>query len=334
MSGQSFKSFKKRQNRLLLEATLKPLQGTLFTPANYPNTGPVIYSHNGVDELIVEFFAKMANACERPCLDASERGLLPLLEGVSYAEARNREDDTFKTTTLQESHRLASRYFREAIMEDGTLFKDYFNQLCDVKKGNLLDKKLFYATLFRCDAFALLHGIMMAQYDAQMQVTRVLSARIEAHNAQLVSVGGAKVNTLDMQGKNGDGNVPYTKEYGQGDLRAYFNIDLHLLRSFQLPEEANEMLFALALWKIRMVLEEGLRLRSECDLGVVGELQCTNMDFQVPSLEELEESLPGLIKQCAPYMNGRTVLYYTTPIITTTPKKTDENGEQKQDEEE
>lgn len=332
MPVKSFKSFTSRQNRALFEVKVKPYQGQLFAPPNFPNTGHVLYTVKGVDHVIVASRAQMANFLEQVCLNADKRGPSPTLGGISYIEVRNKEDDTFKTTSLQASHRIAEKYVLDGDLPDGTSFLDLFNQLCGVKKGTLLYGPPFYRALVWFDACAALHGSFLVQCNAQMQVTRVLSGMIEAHNAALVHVGGAKINTLDMAGadkgkddKGGTGNVPFTKVYATGDIVASFSIDLHLLRSFQLPEEVNEMLFTLALWKIQMFLTEGLRLRSECDLEVVGELQCTNLDFQVPSLEELEAVLPGLIEQCKPYMNGRTVVYYTTPIPQ--PKKKDEKGE-------
>jgi CRISPR-associated protein Csb1 len=60
------------------------------------------------------------------------------------------------------------------------------------------------------------------------------------------------------------------------------------------------LLIALALFKIRRFLRDGLRLRTACDLELDGELQVKRPEgFKLPSLDELEKGLPGLIKSAA-----------------------------------
>ena len=60
------------------------------------------------------------------------------------------------------------------------------------------------------------------------------------------------------------------------------------------------MLIAIALFKIQRLLQDGLRLRTACDLEIVGDLVVQRpKDFTVPSLDELEKALPDLIKKAA-----------------------------------
>ena len=61
------------------------------------------------------------------------------------------------------------------------------------------------------------------------------------------------------------------------------------------------MLISIALFKIQRLLRDGLRLRTACDLEVVGELTLQRPEgFTVPSLKDLEDEkngLPALIKK-------------------------------------
>ena len=56
------------------------------------------------------------------------------------------------------------------------------------------------------------------------------------------------------------------------------------------------LLIVLALFKIRKFLAEGLRLRTACDLDVTGVTVTRPEDFDLPSLNEIEEELPRLIE--------------------------------------
>ena len=67
--------------------------------------------------------------------------------------------------------------------------------------------------------------------------------------------------------KQGFGNVPFHRtEFTAGDITAYFNLDLALLRGYGLPDEAEKLLITLSLFKILRFCDVGLRLRTACDL--------------------------------------------------------------------
>ena len=68
------------------------------------------------------------------------------------------------------------------------------------------------------------------------------------------------------------------------------------MRAFGLGGEAERLLVVLALFKIRRLLLEGLRLRTACDLDVTGVTVTRPQAFDLPSLADLEEELPGLIE--------------------------------------
>jgi CRISPR-associated protein Csb1 len=95
--------------------------------------------------------------------------------------------------------------------------------------------------------------------------------------------------------------VPFHRtEYVAESITAYFNLDLAQLSAYGLGEAAERFLASLALWKIRRFLENGLRLRTACDLELVEDLRVKKLDgFAIPDLAELEQALPCLIQDCA-----------------------------------
>ena len=77
----------------------------------------------------------------------------------------------------------------------------------------------------------------------------------------------------------------------------------------------------MALFKVRGFLEEGLRLRTACDLECMPIEVKRPSGFQLPSWDELKATLPGLIENAsaAAGFEVATVTY----ISTGKPKKSD-----------
>ncbi|MGH7555928.1 MAG: type I-G CRISPR-associated RAMP protein Csb1/Cas7g, partial [Longimicrobiales bacterium] len=72
------------------------------------------------------------------------------------------------------------------------------------------------------------------------------------------------------------------------------------IRAFGMGPEVERMLVALALFKIARFLEHGLRLRTACDLTVERGPEVTRPNgFAFPSLTDLEQQLPELIREVA-----------------------------------
>ena len=89
------------------------------------------------------------------------------------------------------------------------------------------------------------------------------------------AVSGGVKKTFDPKGslahenceKDVYANVPFQRtEYTAGSIRIYFNLDVAGIRALGLPQEAQELLTCLALYKVRRILDGGLRLRTACDL--------------------------------------------------------------------
>ena len=89
-------------------------------------------------------------------------------------------------------------------------------------------------------------------------------------------------------------------KYSAKTITAYFNLDLNQIRAYWLGESAERFLVVLSLWKIRKVLETGLRFRTECDLIQVGGLKVNGGAgvSEIPETAALESELPALLRAC------------------------------------
>ncbi|NQT12682.1 MAG: type I-U CRISPR-associated protein Cas7 [Planctomycetes bacterium] len=292
--------------RLLMEVPLRPVQGSRFQPTGFPDLGaatyPGIRQENGkavaVNSLLVESAQSMANRLEVVCWNEAEGALVECLGGLSYV--RVTENGEFLTTSVQESHRLNSPYILEG--KDKTFFTTLKDELGGLEKGRV-DLRLLAAVLLKYDVNSLIHGVFLAKKDlagGRLRLPRALSAFIEAEGIDVAASGGVKFDQVDPQGdtKKGFGHVPFHRdEYTAEKITAYFNIDLAQLRGYGLGADAENLLVALALFKIQKFLAEGLRLRTACDLEPVDAVIVKRPEgYALPDLAELEAELPSLVK--------------------------------------
>jgi len=300
----------KDEPRLLLEAELKPLQGTRFQPTGFPDIGAATYQT--VEEkpmLLVESAQSMANRMEAVCWDASTNSLPKELSGLPYISVVD-ETGRALTSSLLESHRINSPYILES--GDTTFFEALKKELGVLEKGRV-DMKLLAKTLFKYDPNSLLHGVFLAKKElagGRLRVPRSLSAFIEASDVKLAASGGVKRDDVNPSGntKAGFGHVPFARDEYTGRIKASFNIDLAQIRGYGLGKDAEQLLIALSLYKIQKVLREGLRLRTACDLETQGNLTVgKHSEFKMPSLEKLGEELPKLIAKCSKEFADPTV---------------------------
>lgn len=291
-------------SRLLLEADLKPIQGTRFQPTGFPDLGAAEYPSPDNDGrmLLVESAQSMANRLEAVCWDEAADDWVEPLRGLPYVKVYDKDGNAL-TSSVLEAHRLNSPYILEG--KDDTVLKMLKDDLAHMDEGRV-DIRRLAETLLRVDTNAVLHGVFLAKKDlagGRLRLPRVLSAFIEASDAQVAPSGGVKVDSVNPRGdtSKGFGNVPYARdEYVAPNIMAYFNIDLAQIRAFGLEENVERFLIGFALFKIRRFLETGLRLRTACDLDS-SELRVTRpaKGFEVPTLAELESTLPGLIEAVA-----------------------------------
>ena len=288
----------KNQPRLLLKASLKPLQGTRFQPTGFPDLGAATYDGpDGKKMLLVESAQSMANRLESVCWDTVANDWVGPLKGLPLVQV-NRGGKPL-TNSVLEAHRLNSPYILEG--KDQTFFKTLQTELNVAEKG-IVDLRKLSATLLKYDTNALLHGIFLAKKEiagGRMRLPRALTAFIEAEGISVAASGGVKNDAVNPSGDTakGFGNVPFHREEFTGTITAFFNLDLALIRGFGLGDDAESLLIAVALWKIQRFLTDGLRLRTACDLEAAGELIVQRpKGFNLPTTDELQKALPELIK--------------------------------------
>ena len=288
--------------RLLVEAMLKPVQGHRFQPTGFPNLGAATYkAPNGRDMLLVESAQSVANRLETVCWDDARDDWVSPLRGLPVVKVMI-DGSSSLTNSVIEAHRLNSPYILEG--NDKSVFIYLEKELSHQKEWRVDIKKLA-GVLFKIDTNSVLHGVFLAKKElagGRLRLPRALSAFIEAEGVRIASSGGVKNDSVNPSGdtSKGFGNVPFPRdEFTAEAIKAYFNLDLAQIRAFDLGAEAEKLLIALALFKIRKFLAEGLRLRTACDLDLAS-LAVTKPDgFAIPELADLTNALPGLIKAVA-----------------------------------
>jgi CRISPR-associated protein Csb1 len=286
--------------RLLVEAKLKPIAGTRFQPTGFPDLGPATYNlPDGTPMLLVESAQSMANRLEAICWDAATAELVSPLSGLPYVAVVDGSGKAL-TNSILEAHRLNSPYILEG--KDKSFLETLCKELAVAATGQV-NQRLLAKALLKYDVNSLLHGVFLAKPSiagGRMRLPRALTGFIEARGVTVASSGGVKHDIVNPSGdtKRGFGNVPFPREEYCGDITVYFNLDLALIRGFGLGEQVEQLLVALALFKIRRFLLTGLRLRTACDLELdVNGLQVKRPSgFKLPPLDALEAGLPDLIK--------------------------------------
>ena len=286
--------------RLLLEAGLKPVQGTRFQPTGFPNLGHAVYeSPDGRGRtVLVESAQSLANRLETVCWDDTADDWVKPLRGLPVVRVVDRAGKPL-TNSLIEAHRLNSPYILEG--KDKTVFDLLKNRLAAMAVGRV-DLRELARVLLEFDTNALLHGVFLAKKElagGRLRLPRSLSAFVEAENARVAASGGVKNDTVNPSGdtSKGFGNVPFARdEWVAEKITAYFNLDLRQIRAFGLGVEVERLLVMLALFKIRKFLAEGLRLRTACDLDVYEITVSRPSGLTLPELDEIASELPELIE--------------------------------------
>lgn len=287
------------QSRLLIEAELQPVQGDRFQPTGFPDLGAATYKRaDSTPMLLVESAQSMANRLEAVCWDEAKNEIIEHLKGLPHIIVDLSNGQT--TSSIQEAHRLNSRY----IIEDPTLKGAIIAEVGDPEVGPLDIRKLAQA-VFKRDVGAVLHGVFLEKIAGRLRLQRLLSSFVEAEGVSPVASGGVKLDrvapSVEGGAKEGYGNVPFNRtEYVARRITAFFNLDLATMRGYGLGDEATRLLIALSLYKLLKVLDGGLRLRTACDLEMKSLTVCRPQDFsfELSIIKEIEAELPGLIAAC------------------------------------
>ncbi len=305
--------------RLLIEAELKPLQGTRFQPTGFPDLGAALYDGpEGNAMLLVESAQSVANRLETVCWDTVKDDWIDPLTGLPVIKVNDKKGEPL-TNSVLESHRINSPYILEG--KDKTVFNILKDQLADMEEGSVDIRKLV-RVLLKYDANAVLHGVFLAKKElagGRLRLPRALSGFIEAEEVNVANSGGVKNDHVNPSGdtSKGFGNVPFSREeFSAPKITAYFNLDLAQVRAYGLGKEAENLLITLALYKIQRFLDIGLRLRTACDLELK-ELKVARPEgFTVPETQALADALPSLIQAV-----GQQGLFADPPTTTVTYEK-------------
>ena len=299
--------------RLLLEATLRPLQGDRFQPTGFADLGAARYTvpsadgKSSVEMLLLESAQSVANRLELACWDVAEDDFIPELRGLPYIQVTTPEKPKF-TNSVLEAHRINSPYILEG--KDKSVFDRIKKDAAGLETGPVKLSQLA-RLIFKYDANAVLHGVFIAKGDlagGRLRLTRALSGFIEATDIRAAESGGVKNDRVNpgkgdegQTSKEGFGNVPFHRtEFTAREIKAYFNLDLALLRGYGLGEDATRLLTALALFKVQRFLSHGLRLRTACDLEPVGPLRVTRPgDLVLPDASALLAECAEARDKCA-----------------------------------
>lgn len=281
-------------SRLLLECELKPVQGDRFQATGFADLGPALYeAPDGTPMLLVESAQSVANRLETVCWDDTAGDLVKPLQGLPYIKVKNGAG--ILTNSILEAHRLNSPYILEGA--DKKVFDLLKTELKTADKGAVNLPQLAKIVL-RTDPNSVLHGLFLAKKDlagGRLRMTRVLSGFIEASGVKAAESGGVKNDRVNPEGdtRKGFGNVPFHRtEFTAEAITAYFNLDLALLRSYRLGEDAEDLLIALALYKITQLLQGALRLRSACDLEPKDGIRATRPEgYALPPRQTVEAVL-------------------------------------------
>ncbi len=306
--------------RLLLEARLRPIQGTRFQPTGFPNLGHAVYeSPNGSGQtVLVESAQSMANRLETVCWDEVQDDWMEPLRGLPVIQVLDK-DGKHLTNSLIEAHRLNSPYILEG--KDRSVLEMLKERLANLEQGRV-DLRELAKVLLEFDTNALLHGVFLAKKElagGRLRLPRSLSAFVEAEGAKRAVSGGVKNDAVDPKGDTarGFGNVPFARdEWTAERITAYFNLDLRQVRAYGLGVDVERLLVLLALFKIRKLLAEGLRFRTACDLDVVNVTVTRPAGFSLPELAAIEAEIPGLVENV-----GAAGLFGDTRVLTVTYQK-------------
>lgn len=299
-------------SRLLFKIPLRPIQGSRFQPTGFPALGAATFQFASDTNLLVESAQSMANRLELTIWDMDRQDVIEALKGLSHVCVTRGGE--FLTDTILESHRINSPYVLEG--KD----KSFFNLLKDevgVKDTGPIDRQKLSRSLLKFDINSLLHGVFIAKKDlagGRLRVARALSAFIEAEGVRVAASGGVKNDHVNPSGvtKSGFGNVPFARdEYTADSISLYSNIDLAQIRGYGLGESVERLLVLLALFKLRALTTEGLRLRTACDFEVIDQdIRASRPDgWQLPQIAPLTDALKSTIGECRDQMEVKTVTF-------------------------
>jgi len=302
-------------NRIRLSVPLTPATGSIFQPTGFPDVGAALFlrpTGEGSDTtqcLLVESAQSMANHLEAVGWDAPAQQPAAPLEGLPWVRVVAADDGRFLTSSRVEAHRLASAFVKDSSL-DGEPMKTVIKDRLVLRDDTPLDHHAIAKAVFALDPLCLIHGVFFAEaatvWPGQPRIARAITALVEATDVQAVNSGGVKRDVVlhstgeGTRAETGYGSIPFHRqEFTARSIRLHVSIDRLQLRSYGLGDKAAGLLEAVALWELRSILDQGLRLRTACDLDP------TEMPLDLPETSELADRIRTGVGECAEQLGAR-----------------------------
>lgn len=268
-------------NRIRFKVGLEPATGSIFQPTGFPDVGSATFSRptaDGTTEecLLVESAQSMANHLEGVGWDDAAQAPSDELAGLPWVRVVAGDDGRFLTSSRVEAHRLASAFVKDSSLE-GTSMKHVIRERLDLRDDTPLDHRAIARGVFALDPLCLVHGVFFAEaasvWPGQPKIARAITALVEATDVRPVNSGGVKRDLVlhkageGTTAEGGYGSIPFHRqEFTARSISLFVSIDRLQFRSYGLGDAAADLLEAIALWEVRSLLDQGLRLRTACDL--------------------------------------------------------------------
>lgn len=301
--------------RFLLNVPMEPAIGARFQPTGFPDIGAATFQRPRLDGdgssteecLLVESAQSMANHLEGTAWDAALCRPVATFDGLPYVRVVADDDGRFLTSSRLEAHRLASAFVKDSTL-DGVPMVQVIRDRLGLREDTPIPPQQIAAAVFALDPFCLVHGVFFADSDwpGQPKILRALSAFVEAIDVRRAESGGVKKDHVRHKLSEGGGTaegygmVPFHRsEWTASKIVASFALDRRQLHSYGLGDDAAQLLTAIAQWEIRSLLDDGMRLRTACDLMPIDEEFVARDGSTLPSLADLEAQIRSGISACA-----------------------------------
>ena len=294
---------------------LRAVPSDRFQPTGFPDLGAAKFekpvgSSEWVDAVLVESAQSMANRFEAAGWNEALQEPVSTLKGLPWVKVVAADDGRYLTSSRTEAHRLASAFVKESTNVNGEDMVASLGGLLELSDDTPLAANRIAAAIFALDPLCLIHGVFFvdAKWPGQPKVARALTGFIEAVDVREAYSGGVKRDDVrhkigegDSGSTEGYGHVPYHRtEYTARSITLYVSIDIGQLKAYGLSPDATDLLFAVARWEVRTLLDSGLRLRTACEF----EPRHDNESIELADGESLASEIRTLIERGIPELQG------------------------------
>jgi hypothetical protein len=235
-------------------------------------------------------------------------------------------DGSYYTSSRRAAHRLNAGSLMNGVTDEGELFGSRVERLAGDAKPPV--HRRLAEVVWEHDPLGVIHGCWFAGiWDGRARLTRALSARIDALGVQSQSaqIGGQKSrDALDEPGSVDDmgfktvrGEAPYyTAEVSASRIVSPIVLDLALLRSYGLSQEAYRALVATGVLQIAELIAAWPRRRSRCILDVRDVTVRRPAGLAFPGIDELRDGFVSELRdECFSRCQAATGVEKAEPLI-------------------